>query len=468
MASGTSSTWRTRRARQRRVLHDRDLAGELREQPDGAGDDVVEVDRAVQEGLDRAALGRRQRLDRRRAGRRTAGSPCRWGSGRRWCAAGRCSPRPRARPCRCGSWRARRRGCAARPAPWTRPARGWTRSPRRSRAARRACGPPARAPPGGPATTVWHSRQQSASVRRTAGLTAFPACPAAATGRPADRVVAVDRYSATCSPPAGAAGARRRPGWRPSADLVVEDVETGFCGAVVRTEKTTGGLTVTLEDRHGRHRVFPLGSGFLVDGSPVELVRPAQPAAPAAARRTASGSVAVPGARGPGRPRQPDLRRGQARRRAGREGLGRRPAGRGRRGRAPGRHRRPARRGPRVRPRPGTAGSACSSTTWSPGSKESRLAAQVVLAARAGRRPPVRRRLAGGPAGRAGDRRLAGGAPRDAVEGGRLRRPGLAGRPARGLAADPRRRPVYADLEPSLLGRVEELIDFVTHGDAGP
>jgi len=26
----------------------------------------------------------------------------------------------------------------------------------------------------------------------------------------------------------------------------------------------------------------------------------------------------------------------------------------------------------------------------------------------------------------------------------------------------------YADLEPSLLGRVEELIDFVTHGDAGP
>src|SRR5690349_7348489 len=77
-------------------------------------------------------------------------------------------------------------------------------------------------------------------------------------------------------------------------DLVVEDAETGFCGAVVRCEKTAGGLTVTLEDRRGRHRVFPLGAGFLVDGAPVRLVRPVV-AAPAAPRRTASGSVAVSG-----------------------------------------------------------------------------------------------------------------------------------------------------------------------------
>ena len=89
------------------------------------------------------------------------------------------------------------------------------------------------------------------------------------------------------------------------------------------------------------------------------------------------------------------------------------------------------------------------------------------LAARAGRRPPVRRRVAGGAAGRAGHRRLARGAARHAVEGGRLRRAGLAGRPARGLAADPRRGADYADLEPSLLGRVEELIDFVTGADRG-
>jgi hypothetical protein len=80
-------------------------------------------------------------------------------------------------------------------------------------------------------------------------------------------------------------------------DLVVEDAETGFCGAVVRWEKTAGGPTVTLEDRHGRHRVFPAGHGFLVDGSPVELVRPQVGTAPAPPRRTASGSVAAPAAR---------------------------------------------------------------------------------------------------------------------------------------------------------------------------
>ncbi|MGH8895141.1 MAG: DUF3097 domain-containing protein [Actinomycetes bacterium] len=80
-------------------------------------------------------------------------------------------------------------------------------------------------------------------------------------------------------------------------DLVVEDAETGFCGAVVRWEKTAGGPTVTLEDRHGRHRVFPAGHGCLVDGAPVELVRP-QPLEPSAtAGRTASGSVATRQAR---------------------------------------------------------------------------------------------------------------------------------------------------------------------------
>ena len=97
------------------------------------------------------------------------------------------------------------------------------------------------------------------------------------------------------------AGSSRRPRVVPTVeaarDLVVEDAETGFCGAVVRWEKTAGGLTVTLEDRHGRHRVFPLGPGFLVDGAPVQLVRPAGAAAPVPDRRTASGSMAVAGAR---------------------------------------------------------------------------------------------------------------------------------------------------------------------------
>jgi len=75
--------------------------------------------------------------------------------------------------------------------------------------------------------------------------------------------------------------------------LVVEDVETGWCGAVVRLEKAGGMHVVHLEDRRGRTRGFPLGPGFLLDGAPVELVPPRGPSAPAPSTRTASGSTAV-------------------------------------------------------------------------------------------------------------------------------------------------------------------------------
>jgi hypothetical protein len=55
--------------------------------------------------------------------------------------------------------------------------------------------------------------------------------------------------------------------------------------------------TVTLEDRHGKRRVFAmLPAAFLLDGKPVTLVRPAQRALPQAPRKTASGSYAVAGA----------------------------------------------------------------------------------------------------------------------------------------------------------------------------
>jgi hypothetical protein len=81
-------------------------------------------------------------------------------------------------------------------------------------------------------------------------------------------------------------------------DLVVEEVTTGFCGAVVSCEKTAQGHTVTLEDRFGKLRVFPLAPrGFLLDGEVVTLVRPQGVAAPRGPRLTASGSIAVPGAR---------------------------------------------------------------------------------------------------------------------------------------------------------------------------
>lgn len=74
--------------------------------------------------------------------------------------------------------------------------------------------------------------------------------------------------------------------------LVVEDVETGWCGAVVRVEKAGGLHVVHLEDRRGRTRGFPLGPGFLVDGAPVLLVAPRTAPAPTATR-TASGSRAL-------------------------------------------------------------------------------------------------------------------------------------------------------------------------------
>jgi len=81
-------------------------------------------------------------------------------------------------------------------------------------------------------------------------------------------------------------------------DLVVEEVTTGFCGAVVGCEKTTQGHTVTLEDRFGKLRVFPLQPrGFLLDGKVVTLVRPQGVQAPRGPRLTASGSIAVPGGR---------------------------------------------------------------------------------------------------------------------------------------------------------------------------
>ncbi|OBH25081.1 hypothetical protein A5692_03080 [Mycobacterium sp. E342] len=74
--------------------------------------------------------------------------------------------------------------------------------------------------------------------------------------------------------------------------LVVEDVQSGYVGAVVRVEYGR----VDLEDRHGHVRGFPLGPGYLLEGRPVILTAPRR-AVPVAAARTASGSVAVPGAR---------------------------------------------------------------------------------------------------------------------------------------------------------------------------
>jgi hypothetical protein len=83
-------------------------------------------------------------------------------------------------------------------------------------------------------------------------------------------------------------------------DLVVECASSGFCGAILGWEKTTVGWSVVLEDRHGARRLFPAESaGFLLEGRPVTLVRPTGGTAPSAPARTASGSIAAP--RGPAR-----------------------------------------------------------------------------------------------------------------------------------------------------------------------
>jgi Protein of unknown function (DUF3097) len=90
-----------------------------------------------------------------------------------------------------------------------------------------------------------------------------------------------------------------KPGQRPVEQveavpgLVIEDFEGRFCGAVVALDKDA----VTLEDRHGKRRVFPVPGAFLLDGKRVTLIRPG-PAPTAKSKisgnRTASGSIAAP------------------------------------------------------------------------------------------------------------------------------------------------------------------------------
>jgi hypothetical protein len=74
--------------------------------------------------------------------------------------------------------------------------------------------------------------------------------------------------------------------------IVVEDAQTGYVGAVVRIEYGR----MELEDRRGRRKPFPVGPGYLIDGKPVILTPPRQ-GTPKTSARTTSGSVAVPGAK---------------------------------------------------------------------------------------------------------------------------------------------------------------------------
>ncbi|GAA4432604.1 DUF3097 domain-containing protein [Georgenia halophila] len=84
------------------------------------------------------------------------------------------------------------------------------------------------------------------------------------------------------------------------AGVVVEEIESGWVGAVLRVEKSGGMHVVVLEDRRGARRSFPMGPGFWIDGAPVRLVpptaprRPTGPATAGGRKLTASGSIAAP------------------------------------------------------------------------------------------------------------------------------------------------------------------------------
>lgn len=104
-----------------------------------------------------------------------------------------------------------------------------------------------------------------------------------------DNNLGPDRYSANVL-----ADFSRRRGPAPvptvaaEKDLVIEWADSGFCGAVLRIE----GRHVHLEDYDGDVRLFPLGPGFLLDGKSVVLTAPA-PQKPAGLLRSASGSITV-------------------------------------------------------------------------------------------------------------------------------------------------------------------------------
>ena len=70
--------------------------------------------------------------------------------------------------------------------------------------------------------------------------------------------------------------------------LVIEHSETEWCGAVKGVRE---GL-VHLEDYRGKVRAFALTDGFLIDGKPVKFVMPVKK--PTGRMRTASGSFAAP------------------------------------------------------------------------------------------------------------------------------------------------------------------------------
>lgn len=88
-----------------------------------------------------------------------------------------------------------------------------------------------------------------------------------------------DRYGTNifeCDPHRDGPGARRPRSHDVHIEygMVLEDAASGYVGAVVRVEKSGGMHVVELEDRRGFRRTFPLGPGFWLDGQPINALSP--------------------------------------------------------------------------------------------------------------------------------------------------------------------------------------------------
>ncbi len=77
--------------------------------------------------------------------------------------------------------------------------------------------------------------------------------------------------------------------------MILEDATSGWVGEVVRTEKSGGMRVIVLEDRHNRTKSFQAGFGFLLEGEPVEIVEPVAKSSKSQTLISASGSRAVSG-----------------------------------------------------------------------------------------------------------------------------------------------------------------------------
>ncbi|MFY9263648.1 MAG: DUF3097 domain-containing protein [Actinomycetaceae bacterium] len=77
--------------------------------------------------------------------------------------------------------------------------------------------------------------------------------------------------------------------------MVLEDVESGYVGEVIRVGKVAGHWQMELEDRFNRRRSFPLGQGFWCEGVAVDLLPPQPQLVRPAEKRVAGKTVTASG-----------------------------------------------------------------------------------------------------------------------------------------------------------------------------